>query len=272
MKTTNNTIIIFIFLLFLSILFYYYQEDTVPIVSDDITLSHDRVIFEKGYTYLASGKFDEATEYYNSIKNEIEDQFYLEKHDRLMVILNRLNSASELYVNERELLDLAATFRSDYLDKWYEPLLEVYDFYHLSHEVILENNYDKEEHLITLYLKNANSFEDMFDNINNVESQFFTKDDKENFSKSIEYSIFPASAYYKITYISESISLEEIEKVENAWNHWDIYYNKVMDYYQYFDEGLYLLDQEVKSLKDGYNELKKQLTLLIPDLKFDNLL
>lgn len=272
MKIIKNSIIIFIFLLLLSTLFYYFQENTVPSVSDDINVSNDSAIFQKGYPYLASGKFDEAIEYYSSIKDEIEDQFYLEKHEKLMVILYRLNSASELYVNEKELLDLASTFRTDFLDKWYEPLLEVYDFYHLSHDVILGDNYDKEEHLITVYLKNANSFEDMITNINKVESQFFTKADKENFSKSVEYSIFPASTYYRITYLSESISLEEIDKIENAWNNWDVYYNKVMDYYQDFDEGLYLLDEEVKRLKEGYNEIKKQLTLLIPDLKFDNFL
>lgn len=260
-------LIIIILLLPLTVL-YIHNQKAIPTRTNDLSIS-DRTIFEGGYHYLSSEKFDVALEYYRSIKNKLQDEHYITKNHQIVLILTRLNNALKLYTEEKELLRIAETFREKFLDQWYESLLEIYSFYHLSEEVILGEDYDREEELINKYLTRIVSFEALLNNINIIDSQFFNSEDQRIFSKSIEYSIFPTRTFYRTTHLAESISLEDIDKVERAWNYWEEYYNKVMDYYQAFDEGLYFLKEEVIQLREGYNEIRRQLTRLIPNLKFD---
>ena len=240
---------------------------TIPTFEEQLQHSEHVVLFEEGYTLLDNGNYEEALDYYKHLQKEIFEPGLKDKNNQLVIILERLNSAQVTYKQELEILNLAEEYQETFLNPSYDLLADIYEFYHLSVEVLVDENYDKETDLMDLYSNQKYPFNKFKRKVLELDSPFLTDEIKKSFELTVLYSLYPTEIHYKTNHLEESVSMEEIEEVETAWLDWSVNYQIVVDYYHDFDKGKYQLQEQILELRDGYQEMRRQIRLLIPELK-----
>ncbi|QNO16258.1 hypothetical protein HYG86_16515 [Alkalicella caledoniensis] len=241
----------------------------VDVPEEQPVTSDEQILFQEGYKLLDESKYKEALDFYKSIESKITSGSLSVKTKSLILVLERLNKAQIAYQEELEILNLAKEYQEKFLHPSYNILADIYDFHNLAVEVLIEDNFDKETDLMELYYERKREFINFKEEVQGLDYPFITEDIKESFKLTIAYSLFPTEMHYKTTHLEQSITTKEIEQVETSWEEWSKNYQRVVDYYHNFDEGLYELELQVEVLKNGYFDMKNQIHILIPDIKGD---
>ncbi len=271
----NNKIIFYflgmvIFLLAISGIYMFYPFSTSASTNPENPIGDINLeIFQGGYSFLANEEYDKALAYYREINNQLTGDEFISKNKQLILILERLQKAHDIYHQELELLNKAQGFSNEFSDYLYSNLGKLHDFHQLSLQVLIEEDHENENSLIQEYLNKKEDFKRLKSDIEKINSPFFEMEVKKNYLILIDFSLLPVEIHYRTIYLQESLTLEELENVEDAWHHWGTNYIFVINYLQDFEEGLITLEEQVIEYKSGYQDMKNQLKRLIPDLSSD---